>query len=446
VLAGCTSYGVVRNQPIAKLEAGAGYSLAAFAKKQDRQAGELTLALAFSGGGTRAAALSYGVLQELRDTQVRIDGRDMRLLDAVSLISSVSGGSFTSAYYGLYGDRVFVDFEERFLRRDIEGALVRGLLDPLRWFSSRGRTEMAVDYYREVLFGDATFEDLLKRDGPLLLINSSDLGRGVRFSFVQEYFNLLCSDLSSFPVARAVTASSAVPVLFDPVVVENYAGCAKGPPEWLTAAQRRLPGNADLQMVVDDDLSYGNKAAHRYAHFVDGGITDNLGLRAMLETLEVVGGAKDYLQELGMLPPRRIAVIAVNAAADTREGIDASQLQPTIEQTLNAVTSIQLYRYNADTLQDMQLSMARWARELSTAQRPVQSYFIRLSFQDVPDLPLRRFLNEIPTSLALSGEQVDQLIATGRELLRNNARFRDLVASLDGRRATMPEPASPAPR
>ena len=107
LFAGCTGYGVVQNQPIADVDSGAGYSLAAFASKQNRQAGELALLLAFSGGGTRAAALSYGVLQELRDTRVRIDGRDMRLLDAVSLVSSVSGGSFTSAYYGLYGDRAY---------------------------------------------------------------------------------------------------------------------------------------------------------------------------------------------------------------------------------------------------------------------------------------------------------------------------------------------------
>ena len=202
MLAGCTSYGVVQNQPISRVEPGSGYSLQAYAAKQRRQSGELSLAVAFSGGGTRAAALSYGVLVELRDTRVVIDGREQRLLDAIGLISSVSGGSFTSAYYGLYGERVFEDFEQRFLRRDVEGALVRGLLDPLRWFSGRGRTEMAVDYYREVLFGDATFADLMRLDAPLLLINSSDLGHGVRFSFVQEYFNLLCSDLSSFPLAR----------------------------------------------------------------------------------------------------------------------------------------------------------------------------------------------------------------------------------------------------
>lgn len=428
----------MHNQPIGSVVPGAGYSLETFTQKQQgRNAGELTLVLAFSGGGTRAAALSYGVLLELRDTMVHIDGQERRLLDAVGVISSVSGGSFTSAYYGLYGDRVFQDFEERFLRRDIEGALVRGLLDPARWFSGRGRTEMAVDYYREALFGDATFADLMRRDGPLVLINTSDLGHGVRFTFLQEYFDLLCSDLSSFSLARAVTASSAVPVIFDPVVVQNYDGCSKGLPQWLLQARQRV-GDDDLRMVVDDDASYGDKSGHRYAHFVDGGITDNLGLRAMLEAVEVMGGARSFVQAFDIQPPRRLAVIAVNAAESTRLGIDASLQQPTIEQTLNAVTNIQLQRYNADTLQDMQQSLARWTRQLSTPQRPVQPYFVRLSFEDVPDLPLRRFLNEIPTSLALSGEQVDQLIAAGRALLRTNAEFRRLVAGLDGRLATVP--------
>ena len=120
---------------------------------------------------------------ELRDIRVPINGKELTLLDAISAISSVSGGSFTSAYYGLYGDRLFADFEERFLRRDVEAALLRGLLNPLRWFSSRGRTDMAVAYYQESLFGEATFADLMRKDSPLILINTSDLGSGARFSF-----------------------------------------------------------------------------------------------------------------------------------------------------------------------------------------------------------------------------------------------------------------------
>jgi NTE family protein len=303
---------------------------------------------------------------------------------------------------------------------------------------------MAVTYYQESLFGDATFADLMRKDAPLILINTSDLSSGARFSFVQEYFNLLCSDLASFPLARAVTASSAVPVVFDPVVVENYGGCARGLPPWLVAAQKRVNDNPNLNMIVQGDVSYENRVQHKYAQFVDGGITDNLGLRAMLDTIEVVGGARAYLQSVGIPTPRRIAVISVNAAADTPLGIGATREAPGLEQTLDAVTNIQLHRYNVATLQQTQQALERWARELSTPERPVTQYFIRLSFEEVPEGPLRRFLNEVPTSLALDDEQVDRLITTGRELLRNNTDFQRLLASLRGQ-AGPAVPASTAP-
>jgi NTE family protein len=117
---------------------------------------------------------------------------------------------------------------------------------------------------------------------------------------------------------------------------------------------------------------------------------------------------------------------------------------PTIEETLDAVTNIQLHRYNVATLQQMQQALVRWAGQLSTPERPVTSYFIRLSFEDVPEGPLRRFLNEIPTSYSLSGDQVDRLIATGRELLRNNAEYQRLLASLRAQ-ADLAVPTSAVP-
>ncbi len=248
--------------------------------------------LAFSGGGTRAAALAYGILLELRDTTVVIDGQPRRLLDEVDLISSVSGGSFTSAYYGLFGDRIFEDFEEVFLRRNVQGTLLHGLYNPLRWFSRTGRTEMAVDLYEKTVFQNKTFADMQRQGGPLILINASDLGYGVRFSFIQEYFNLLCSDINSYPVARAVTASSAVPVLFDPVVLQNYAGCDRSKLAWLESARKRVIDNAELTQVVEGLETYGHKDSRPYVHYVDGGITDNLGLRAIYEIVEV-GAAQE---------------------------------------------------------------------------------------------------------------------------------------------------------
>jgi len=69
----------------------------------------LLVGLAFSGGGTRASALSYGILEALRDDTINLDGHERRLLDEVDIISSVSGGSFTVAYFGLFGDRIFIE-------------------------------------------------------------------------------------------------------------------------------------------------------------------------------------------------------------------------------------------------------------------------------------------------------------------------------------------------
>ena len=80
--------------------------------------------LAFSGGGIRAVAFSYGLLEALRDTTVTVNGTNRRLLDEVDVITSVSGGSFTAAYYGLFGDRIFEDFRPRFLDHDWQAELL----------------------------------------------------------------------------------------------------------------------------------------------------------------------------------------------------------------------------------------------------------------------------------------------------------------------------------
>jgi NTE family protein len=429
-VSGCTSYGVIDNAP--KTGAGSPDSYAIRSAVGGRNAGEISFILAFSGGGTRAAALAYGVLEELRDTRVVIDGRPRRLLDEVDIISSVSGGSFTSAYYGLYGDRIFEDFEDVFLRRNVQGQLIRGLLNPLQWFSSTGRTEMAVKFYEENVFHGASFADLARKGGPLILINASDLGYGVRFSFVQEYFNLLCSDIASFPVARAVTASSAVPVLFDPVVVRNYKECKTSEPEWLLAAKKRAASNPQLTQVVDGLQSYYLKDKRDYAHFVDGGITDNTGLRAIYEVIEVVGGAKAMVHKLDRTPARTVVILSVNASTDPEPEMDASNEQPSLDETVNAVTDVQLHRYNAATEELIRQSVTRWARELSTPGRPVAPHYIQVGFRDLEQPEARHFFNQIPTSFELTDEQVDRLIAAGRELLRNNPDYRRLVSELGG--------------
>jgi NTE family protein len=370
------------------------------------------------------------VLKELRDTSLPAQGNDGRLLDGVHSVSSVSGGSFTAAYFGLHGDGIFEDFEQVFLRKNVQGALIDRVLNPTRWFSGFGRTEMAVDYYEKAVFKGATFEDMLRDDGPIVLINATDFARGVRFSFIKEYFDLLCSDLSSFSVARAVTASSAVPILFNPVVVENFSDCGSKAQEWLQEAQARVRNKADLEVIADGLTSYADKDFRRYIHFVDGGISDNLGLRALYEIVELNGGFAQYAENMQREPPRRLVLISVNAATDPQSTMDETTKRPSIAASISAVSNVQLRRYSTDTIALIKNSLERWAKEISTPERPVEPYFILLDFDGIEDPEQREFLNQMPTSFSLTDEQVDALIAAGGELLRNHPEFRRLMEDL----------------
>lgn len=96
LLSACTSYGTIVNEKI-KATPATNYSI--HKTITSHRSNDVTVVLAFSGGGTRAAALAYGVLEALRDTRITLDGESQRLLDEVDLISSVSGGSFTAAYF-----------------------------------------------------------------------------------------------------------------------------------------------------------------------------------------------------------------------------------------------------------------------------------------------------------------------------------------------------------
>ncbi len=426
LLFGCAVRGVVVNTPGPVPGNEPSYSIRTFQQKWETD--ENSLLLAFSGGGTRAAALSYGVLKELRDTPVSGESGSKRLLDEVHSISSVSGGSFTSAYYGLHGDGIFEDFEEVFLRPNVEGALFRRLFNPLLWFSNTGRTEMAVRYYDKTVFKGATFADLSKQEGPMIVINASDLGYGVRFSFIQEYFSLLCSDLSIFPVARAVTASSAVPVLFNPVVVRNYPDCGTEVPDWLKMARTRAAGNPEIAMVVEGLETYYDREQRQYAHFVDGGLTDNLGLRALYEIVMIAaGGMTEFNKLYKRQPPRRLVLLSVNASAKPAPEMDQSDKQPSLGKTISAMSDIQLHRYNTATIELMKKTLASWAQEMSTEDRPMVPYLILLDFDGIQDPERRSALNQIPTSFDLNDEQVDLLIDAGGELLRTNPEFQRLL-------------------
>jgi NTE family protein len=411
----------------------------------------LFLLSAFSGGGTRAAAFAYGVLEALRDTEISLEGKTTSLLEKLNAISAVSGGSFTAAYYGLFGDRIFQDFEARFLKKNVQGDLTTNLLtNPYNWarlFSPYfDRSDLAAEYYDENLFERATFADLLKRKGPMIFINTTDMIQGTRIAFTQDSFDLFCSDLSDFSVARACAASSAVPLLLTPITLKNYAGsCGYRMPEILELAikQRDLPDRRfDL---ANNLLPFLDSDTKPFIHLVDGGVADNLGLRAILEKIIATGNAWTTLKAAGLEEVRKVVILSVNSETEINPKWNLLGSIPPFAAMVDSYSSIAIARYNVETVALVRESLSGWEEQIRRGRCPpgqisrepgscgdIQFYMIEVKFDAVKDQEERTYLKRLPTSFALPAEDVDKLRKAAGEILRNSRDFKKLLADLHG--------------
>ena len=397
---------------------------------------EIAVLLAFSGGGTRAAALSYGVMKELAQTRIATARGERSMLQEVDMISSVSGGSFTAAYYGLYGERLFRDFEQDFLRSDVQGALIGKTLNPSNWrrlaSGTFGRGDLAAEYYDEILFHGAPISAMERPGAPWIVINSTDLGAGVRVPFVQEMFDVFCVDLHSYSLSRAVAASSGVPLVFSPIAVQNNAGtCGFETPEWVPAAlaEEELTSR---KIVARQLEGYLDRERRPWLHLVDGGISDNLGLRSYYRTLTLTTDLSNPSRVLPHLNARHVLLVLVNANAHPHHEWATAPDSPPLVELASSVSGSQISRFSDDTILITRDTFQRWVEQKSTPERPVSFSFVEVSFDRVKDSEERRYLNNIGTTFRLSDTEVDRLIAAGQEVLGQSSPYRRFVRQIQG--------------
>jgi NTE family protein len=431
-LAGCVGFRAANTQ-LERYDPERGYRPTQ--RSQRRNSGKTIIYVAFSGGGTRAAAFAYGVLEELRDTKIPVDGVETSLIEEVDTISGVSGGSFPAAYYGLFGDRIFEDFESRFLKKNVQGALLFQALRPwnlVRLFTPwLSRSDLASRYYDDKIFDGATYADLTKAGGPLIRINATDLSSGARFTFSQDTFDLICSDSDVFPISTAVAASSAVPMLLSPITLKNYAGtCGYDPPEWVVEALANRHTDPRRDRAAQTFMHFRDAEKKQYIHLVDGGISDNLALRPAIELVTAMGGIEKAREITGAEMPDRLVVIAVNAETDPDPTIDLSAASPSFASLMNSVSGSQIRRYNFETLMLAHDMVHSWGRDLSTDDHPVTSHMVYVGFDKLEDEEERQYLKWLPTSFALQDAEVDRLREAGRRLLRDSVEFQDLLQEL----------------
>ena len=401
----------------------------------------LVVILTFSGGGARAAALAYGVLNELKNTPIHRNGDATTLLDEVDVVAGVSGGSVTAAYFAAFGEDIFRSFEPAYLKFDFEGALMSRTRSPGNvlqlsspWF---GRGHLLAEQFDEALFRGATYGDLATRGTrPFLLITATDLTLGTGFEFSQDQFDILCSRLDKVPLALAVAASSAVPLVLSPITLRNYArNCVPSP-----AGSDRLPPGAPSASprVAATAGAYLDSEKRPFIHLVDGGLSDNLAVRWIINNIALSDGMVKPIERNGFRDVDKLVLINVNAEQGTNTALDRSDKVPSISEVFEAVSSASLTRRSRETREVLASSTAEWREKLRSASRTgsralsssIDLYVIEVSLQSHPDPKLREQLQAIPTSFSLPHDEVDKLISAARTILRGSDELGRLLREL----------------
>lgn len=413
---------------------------------------QTAVALSFSGGGLRAAAFSYGVLEGLRE---QASNGERNLLDEVTFITSVSGGSITAAYFGLHGVEGLRGFRDKVLLRDGEAGLRFSLVNPnnlMRLFAGglNDRSNLN-DWLERDVFKGATFADMLKRERPAVWINATNAQYRLAFPFHERAFEAICSDLASFPVSEAVAASMAVPLFFAPVVLEKFPEACVGPlPPGLT---RRGPERDDLhrlRLALKKALQdFRDPRTGRYLKLVDGGVTDNLGLVSILQSRVLLDTPYGPITEHDAVSLRRLLFIVVDAgqgpSADWgRElagpsGLDIATgaVDTAIESTMRMS-----YAYFVPMMRAWERDLVTWRCSLPEARKAelrqknpdwrcedLRFSVTQISFADLAEAD-EAALNAIPTRLKLPPEQIDRLISAGRDAVARDTGVQRFSAAM----------------
>ena len=425
---------------------------------------DTVVALSFSGGGMRAAAFSYGVLTAL--DQMPTPGRSTSLLDRVDFVTGVSGGSVLAAYYGLKKRKALADFKQRFLLRNAEEGLqtnlnltniARGLQGGIN------DTTQFPKWLDDNLFDHATYKSLLFQRRPFVWINASDVYNRTPFVFGNVIFGALCSDLASYPIALAVAASAAVPVVFAPIVIQGFpGGCSVPLPAWVERVRSRQDAPPMLKLFANALERY-HSGEVRYVKLLDGGLVDNYGLAGL--TIARLASDTPY----GPLEPeegvklRRLIFLVVDAGrapsgtwSQTVEGPSGVTLVTAASDTATESGAVGSYSAFRDTIDDWQNALIDWRCKLSAAERrrfgappgwncrDVKFFVGRVAF-DQFDPQRAAALNAVETRFVLPPQQVDLLIDAGGDALRGNATFRAFLESLGrapGRGTPVASPAA----
>lgn len=370
---------------------------ATFDVRPDRGDQNTLFILALSGGGSRAAYFSTDVMLGLQNALPGVD-----LLSEVDAISSVSGGSMAAAYYAISTDQPGA--ANYWTPEKVRGLMRKNYT--LRWFgnwfwpdniakfwfTAFNRTDIMARTLSKNLYSSAVLRDLkmrdLRSDRPYLILNATNGTDGQfdePFTFTDNDFSLIGSDVESYSLSRAVMGTAAFPAVFNYMTLRDWSSTEK---------------------------------TTRYIHIFDGGNFDNLGLRSVIKVLDQMEKDGTHYQNL--------VVILVDAYTEPR-GIDASEANPRqasdyiIDKNFLASSDALLHLNRDNILADFKRRLELRYESDPTLKKHTVFYQIQLldvkNFNNARDNNLGDRLNRIPTNFKIAKEDADDVDTAIAELL-----------------------------
>lgn len=303
---------------------------------------DMLVGIAISGGGSRAATFAAGALEALANVRILENGQSRSMLDKVTHMSSVSGGSLATAYYAVKKPakseailatdglspiyrQFFASFKEDMQLNFQLRALGRQMVN----FRVANPTKLAysfADVWDANFFNEITFAGLYEReqrgDAPRIMLNGTVYNSGRRLVMTtlppSDFAYDFTKELRAKLVAKGLQFTPEGKISFDksidraknqflPQTFEDIQGDHRGLPISLAVAT-----SASFPPVVGP-VTYQAAETKQYTHVGDGGLFDNLGTES-LTTL--------FLSKLNQTSPaaKRGLIIVIDTSYPFDEG------------------------------------------------------------------------------------------------------------------------------
>lgn len=287
---------------------------------------DVLVGVAMSGGGSRAALFGAAGLEALGIVQTR---NGQSVLEQVSYLSSVSGGSIAASYYTLKkpgrgvsmltseGEmtdayRTFFNEYRAAVSQSIGPPVFWRQISRFRWINPALGAVSLREILGEKLLGDATVMDVARReangDSPGLIINATLYNNGRRFAVTGHTSEIF--QYNFFKDLQESLARQGRPTQISPILLDRWQKLLPMTPHEIHMNACQMPlaaavsGSASFPPVIGP-ITFQVEGDPIYWHAGDGGLYENQGAESLLFM---------FLKQLREKNARRALILAFDSS------------------------------------------------------------------------------------------------------------------------------------